>query len=121
MKRGYPGDMVLYQVGDFFELYGEDAKAAAPLLGLTLTTRPVPGAGRVEMCGIPSHRLEQYAERLREKYDVTISAVPEGDAERRVFRLLSTGPRGRARRRPGSSGGKVRAARRSLSAHTGRY
>lgn len=91
IKHRHPDDMVLYQVGDFFELYGEDAKAAAPLLGLTLTTRPVPGAGRVEMCGLPAHRLEQYVEQLQDKYDVTISAVSEGGTERRVFRLLSTG------------------------------
>ena len=106
VKRGCPSDMVLYQVGDFFELYGEDAKAAAPLLDLTLTTRPVPGAGRVEMCGLPSHRLEQYVERLREKYDVTISAVPEGDAERRVFRLLSTGHEAERAAAPEAAGEK---------------
>ena len=47
----------LYQVGDFFELYGEDAKEAAAELELHLTTRPVPGAGRIEMCGIPAHQL----------------------------------------------------------------
>ena len=89
VKSAHPDDIVLFQVGDFFEMYGEDAKQAAKLLELTLATRPVPGAGRVEMCGIPAHRLEQYTEKLREQFDVTIAAIPETDTERRIFTLRS--------------------------------
>lgn len=59
--------MVLFQVGEFYELYGEDARTAASMLGLTLTSRLVPGAGRVDMCGIPAHQLEQYVEQLRDQ------------------------------------------------------
>lgn len=55
VKERHPDDLVLYQVGDFFELYGEDAKEASAELELHLTTRPVPGTGRIEMCGIPAH------------------------------------------------------------------
>ena len=58
VKEAHPDDIVLYQVGDFFEMYGEDAEQAAELLNLNLTTRNIPGAGRVEMCGVPSHNLE---------------------------------------------------------------
>ncbi len=68
---------MLFQVGDFFEMYGEDAKQAAELLDLNLTTRAIPGAGRVAMCGVPAHNLENYVEELRGKYDVTIAAAPE--------------------------------------------
>ena len=89
VKEAYPDDMVLYQVGDFFELYGEDARTAAPILGLTLTSRPVSGVGRVDMCGIPTHQLEQYVEQLRDKYDVTISAVDQDSHERREYSMLS--------------------------------
>ena len=89
VKEAHPDDMVLYQVGDFFELYGEDARAAAELLNLNLTTRNIPDAGRVAMCGIPSNRLEQYVEDLRDKYDVTISAVDENSHERRTHTMLS--------------------------------
>ena len=77
--------MVLYQVGDFFEMYGEDARQAAELLDLTLTTRNIPDVGRVAMCGIPANRLEQYVEDLRDKYDVTISAMDENSHERRTY------------------------------------
>ena len=89
VKSAHPEDIVLYQVGDFFELYGEDARQAAKLLELTLAARPVPGAGRVEMCGIPAHHLEQYTEKLREQFDVTIAAIPETGAKRRIFTLRS--------------------------------
>lgn len=81
--------MVLYQVGDFFEMYGEDARQAAELLDLNLTNRNIPDAGRVAMCGIPSNRLEQYVEDLRDKYDVTISAIGENSHERRTYTMLS--------------------------------
>ncbi|WP_457945589.1 SNF2-related protein [Caproiciproducens sp. LBM24188] len=76
-------------MGDFFELYGEDAKEAAPELGLQLVSRAIPGGGRVEMCGFPANRLEQYLEQLRTKHDVTVSATLEGSAQRREYSVLS--------------------------------
>ena len=89
IKEAHPDDIVLFQVGDFFEIYGEDAKQAAELLDLNLTTRAIPGAGRVEMCGVPAHNLEQYVERLRDKYDVTIAEAPDFRGERHIYTLRS--------------------------------
>ena len=89
VKERHPDDMVLYQMGDFFEIYGEDAKEAAPELGLQLVSRAIPGGGRVEMCGFPANRLEQYLEQLRAKHDVTVSATLEGSAQRREYSVLS--------------------------------
>lgn len=89
VKERHPNDMVLYQMGDFFELYGEDAKTAAAELGFNLTTRAIPGGGRVEMCGFPANRLEQVVEQLRDQHDVTISAVPEGGRERQEYSMPS--------------------------------
>ena len=89
VKEAHPDDIVLFQVGDFFEIYGEDAKQAAELLDLNLTTRAIPGAGRVAMCGVPAHNLENYVEELRGKYDVTIAAAPDFRGERRVYTLRS--------------------------------
>ena len=89
VKEAHPDNLVLFQVGDFFEMYGEDAKQAAELLNMNLTTRNIPGAGRVEMCGVPSHNLEMYVEKLRDKYDVTIAAAQETGTERRVYTLRS--------------------------------
>ena len=89
VKERHPDDMVLYQMGDFFEIYGEDAKEAAPELGLQLVSRAIPGGGRVEMCGFPANRLEQYLEQLRANHDVTVSATLEGSAQRREYSVLS--------------------------------
>ena len=89
IKEAHPDDIVLFQVGDFFEMYGEDAKQAAELLDLNLTTRAIPGAGRVEMCGVPSHNLEMYVENLRDKYDVTIAEASDFRGERHIYTLRS--------------------------------
>ena len=89
IKEAHPDDIVLFQVGDFFEMYGEDAKQAATLLALNLTTRAIPGAGRVAMCGVPSHNLEMYVEKLRDKYDVTIAEAPDFRGERHIYTLRS--------------------------------
>ena len=89
IKEAHPDDIVLFQVGDFFEMYGEDAKQAAELLDLNLTTSAIPGAGRVAMCGVPAHNLEHYVEELRDKYDVTIAAAQKTGTERRVYTMRS--------------------------------
>ena len=89
IKEAHPDNIVLFQVGDFFEMYGEDAKQAAELLDVNLTTRNIPGAGRVEMCGVPSHNLEMYVEKLRDKYDVTIAEAPDFRGERHIYTLRS--------------------------------
>ena len=91
VKERHPDDLVLYQMGDFFELYGEDAREAAPELGLQLVSRAIPGGGRVEMCGFPANRLNQYLEQLRARHDVTVSTASEGSAQRREYSVLSTG------------------------------
>ena len=89
LNASYADSIVLFQVGDFFEMFGEDAKQAAALLELNLTTRELPGTGRVEMCGIPAHSLERYVEKLRDKHDVTIAATKGNSTERHVYTMRS--------------------------------
>ena len=89
LNASYADSIVLFQVGDFFEMFGEDAKQAAALLELNLTTRELPGTGRVEMCGIPAHSLERYVEKLRDKHDVTIAATKDHSTERHVYTMRS--------------------------------
>ena len=91
VREAHPNSLILYQMGDFFEMYGEDAKTAAALLGLTLTTRPVGGVGRVELCGFPAHMLDQNVEKLRENHAVTLMPVDGQTMERRVETLERTG------------------------------
>ena len=86
IKSAHPEDIVLYQVGNFFEIYGEDAKQAAPVLDLHLGTRPIPTGGRVDMCGIPAHQLEENLDKLRLQRSVTIFAVSE-DGSRNAYSL----------------------------------
>ena len=89
LNASYADSIILFQVGDFFEMFGEDAKQAAALLELNLTTRELPGTGRVEMCGIPAHSLERYVEKLRDKHDVTIAATKGNSTERHVYTMRS--------------------------------
>lgn len=53
-KREYPDAIVLLRLGDFYEIFFEDAQEAAALLDLTLTSRGT-GPGRIPMCGVPHH------------------------------------------------------------------
>ena len=85
IKEAYPDNIVLFQAGDFFEIYGEDARQAAELLDMNLTTRNIPDVGRVEMCGVPAHILEKYVEELRDKYDVTVAATQDNSNERHIY------------------------------------
>ena len=59
LKRRFPDYLLLFRLGDFYELFFEDAEAGAPLLGITLTARQ--GA---PMAGIPHHAAEGYIARL---------------------------------------------------------
>ena len=76
IREQHPDDIILYQVGDFFEMYGDDAEKAAEMLGLRLAHRTF-GDERVPMCGILSYKLEENVEKLRESFGVTISAAGE--------------------------------------------
>ncbi len=59
-KERHPGMLLLFRMGDFYELFHEDAKSAAALLGLTLTTREK----STPMAGFPHHQLESYLKKL---------------------------------------------------------
>ena len=96
IKERYHDSLVLYQVGDFFELYGEDAKTAALELDLTLTLRNIPEYGRLPMCGFPAHALENNAARLTAQgYDVTVAALEE---TQRKISLMPAPPVEKAKR-----------------------
>jgi len=87
IKRDHPDDIVLYQVGDFFEIYGEDAKAVSDKLELYTTTRNIPNVGRVDMCGIPTHRLEEYTAKLHGEYDITVAAYDSDSEKHNVYTI----------------------------------
>jgi DNA mismatch repair protein MutS len=64
LKREVPDALLLYRLGDFYEMFFEDAEAAAPLLGLVLTARHRDTDIEAPMCGVPHHALEAYVARL---------------------------------------------------------
>lgn len=64
IKAEHPGAMLLFRVGDFYELYFEDAEQASKVLGLTLTTRGKNTDAPVSMAGFPHHQLEAYLQKL---------------------------------------------------------
>jgi len=66
VKKRYPDVLLLFRLGDFYELFGEDAEVGARVLGLTLTSRPVGKSARLPMAGIPYHAAERYIARLIE-------------------------------------------------------
>lgn len=89
IKAENPDSLVLYQVGDFFEAYGEDAKKVAQALDLHLAERTLYGNTKVDMCGMPKHRLETYINMLTDRgYDITVSSFENG--ERKTYSLVST-------------------------------
>ena len=88
VKKAHPGDIVLYQLGDFYEMFGPDARVASHELNLMLTQRNLPDLGRVAMCGIPGHKLDEYVQKLRDRHDVTVSSIGP-DGKRRTVSYLS--------------------------------
>jgi DNA mismatch repair protein MutS len=66
IKARYPDAFVFYRMGDFYELFLEDAERAAPLLDITLTTRDKDKNDPVPMCGVPVHSADGYIRRLAE-------------------------------------------------------
>ena len=64
IKAEHPDKLLLYRMGDFYELFMEDAKRASQLLDLTLTARGSSGGNKIQMCGVPVHAAEAYLARL---------------------------------------------------------
>jgi len=64
LKREAGDAILLYRLGDFYEMFFEDAEIAAPLLGLVLTARHKDSDIEAPMCGVPQHALESYLARL---------------------------------------------------------
>jgi len=64
VKRQHPGSMLLFRMGDFYELFYEDAELAAKILGLTLTSRDKGSPNPVPMAGFPYHALDNYLQKL---------------------------------------------------------
>lgn len=97
VKKEYPGYLMLYRLGDFFELFYEDAKVASEVLDLTLTRRGNNNGDPIPMAGVPYHAAENYISRLlKAGHSVAVcdqvGEKLQGKAmERKVTRLITPG------------------------------
>src|SRR5437588_6717273 len=96
IKSQYPDSILMYQVGDFYETFDEDARIAARELQIVLTSRKDGEDGRVPLAGVPLHALENYVGKLVQRgYKVAIcdqvGEVGKGIVERAVTRILTAG------------------------------
>jgi len=98
IKAEYPDTLLFYRMGDFYELFFEDARKAARLLDITLTKRGQSSGEPIPMCGVPYHALENYLAKLvRKSESVAICeqigdpATSKGPVERKVVRVVTPG------------------------------
>ena len=97
IKANHPDMLVFYRMGDFYELFFEDAEIASKLLGITLTTRGNSAGNPIKMAGVPFHAVEQYLLKLVKigQSIVIVDQVGEvtgkGPVERKVTKILTPG------------------------------
>ena len=98
IKAEHPNDIVFYRMGDFYELFFDDAKKASQLLDITLTARGKANGNPIPMCGVPYHAAEGYLAKLvKQGISVAICEqvgdpeTSKGPVERKVMRVLTPG------------------------------
>ena len=97
LKAEHPDELLFYRMGDFYELFYDDAKTVAKLLDITLTTRGQSAGQPIPMAGVPHHAYEQYLARLlRLGQSVAIAeqfgdASAKGPMQRKVVRVVTPG------------------------------
>ena len=97
IKAEYPTTLVLYRMGDFYELFFDDAEKAARLLDITLTARGNSGGKPIAMAGVPFHAIESYlAKLIKLGESVAIceqigEVTGKGPVERKVVRIITPG------------------------------
>lgn len=98
IKRDHPDTLLFYRMGDFYELFFEDAEKAARLMDITLTTRGSSAGQPIKMAGVPHHAVEQYLARLVKLGESVVIAEQVGDPgatkgpmERAVSRIVTPG------------------------------
>lgn len=98
IKAEHPGMLLFYRMGDFYELFHDDAERAAELLDITLTTRGASAGEPIRMAGVPYHAAEQYLARLVKLGESVAICEQIGDpktakgpVERKVVRIVTPG------------------------------
>jgi DNA mismatch repair protein MutS len=86
-REKHPDGILLFRLGDFYEIFFDDAKAAAPIMGVQLTSRPLGKSGRAPMCGVPHHAWQAYVGKLlRAGHKVVICDQVEAASKNKIVR-----------------------------------
>ncbi len=86
-KEKHPEGILLFRLGDFYEIFFEDAQVAAPIMGVQLTSRPLGKTGRAPMCGVPHHAWQSYVGKLlRAGHKVVICDQIEAASKNKIVR-----------------------------------
>ncbi|MDH4610902.1 DNA mismatch repair protein MutS [Pseudomonas sp. BN102] len=98
LKNQHPDQLMFYRMGDFYEIFYEDAKKAAKLLDITLTSRGQSAGKAIPMAGIPFHSVEGYLAKLVKLGESVViceqigdPATSKGPVERQVVRIITPG------------------------------
>lgn len=98
IKKEHPNELVFYRMGDFYELFYDDARTAARILDITLTARGKSGGEPIPMAGVPYHAAENYIAKLvRSGVSIAVCeqigdpATSKGPVERKVVRVVTPG------------------------------
>ncbi|UJO99141.1 MAG: DNA mismatch repair protein MutS, partial [Nitrosomonas sp.] len=98
IKAQHPDMLMFYRMGDFYELFFDDAEKAAKLLGITLTQRGASAGEPIKMAGVPYHAAEQYLAKLVKAGEsiaiceqVGDPAASKGPVAREVTRIITPG------------------------------
>ncbi len=98
IKADFPDILLFFRMGDFYELFYDDARRAAGLLDITLTTRGESNGQPIPMAGVPHHAADSYLARLLRKGEsvaiceqVGDPAASKGPVEREVVRIITPG------------------------------
>ncbi|HIF51729.1 MAG TPA: DNA mismatch repair protein MutS [Thiotrichaceae bacterium] len=97
-KAEHPDMLLFFRMGDFYELFYEDAKKAARLLNITLTKRGKSGGNAIPMAGVPYHAVDNYLARLIKLGESVViceqvgdPALSKGPVERKIARIITPG------------------------------
>src|ERR1700693_4062893 len=98
IKAAYPETLLFYRMGDFYELFFDDAEKASRLLGTTLTQRGASNGNPIKMAGVPFHSLDPYLRKLIKLGEsvalceqIGDPAASKGPVERKVVRVVTPG------------------------------
>ncbi|MFZ1683572.1 MAG: DNA mismatch repair protein MutS [Candidatus Zixiibacteriota bacterium] len=98
IKQQHPDKILMFRMGDFYEMFGDDAVKAAPILGIALTSRGHVNGQKIPLAGIPYHALERYLSRLTSKGEKVVIVeqvedpkLAKGVVKREIVEIVTPG------------------------------